>query len=127
MTYTNETQRILNAIITGDCCSDCNAPHGDRHFDECPQHPENVQQKAKRLASEFEAYGKSQALEVIKTPEAVDRIRRLEAFKHLHRDCGERFDGIRDERDELLVRVQELTAELEAVRAERDAARVVGS
>jgi hypothetical protein len=72
MTYTDETKRILEAVMSGDCCPDCSAPNGDRHFDECPQHPENMSQKAERLASEFEAYGRSQALEVITPSEPVD-------------------------------------------------------
>lgn len=39
--YTPETQRLLDAIINGDTCNECGAPTWDRHFDNCPQHPEN--------------------------------------------------------------------------------------
>jgi len=42
MTYTPETQALIDAITRGDMCPDCGAPNHLQHFDECPQHPENA-------------------------------------------------------------------------------------
>lgn len=41
MTYTQGTQDILGAVMRGEVCAECGAPNHLRHFDECPQHPEN--------------------------------------------------------------------------------------
>lgn len=41
MSYSPETQRLLDSIAAGDCCEACGAPTWDRHFDDCPEHPDN--------------------------------------------------------------------------------------
>lgn len=41
MSYSTEAQRLIDAIAAGDCCEACGAPTWDRHFDECPLHPDN--------------------------------------------------------------------------------------
>jgi len=42
MTYSPETQALIAAVQSGDCCDECAAPNDQRHFDACGQHPENV-------------------------------------------------------------------------------------
>lgn len=41
MTYSPETQRLIEAVTAGHVCADCGAPNYQRHFDDCPKHPEN--------------------------------------------------------------------------------------
>lgn len=41
MSYSAEAQRLIDAVVAGDCCEACGAPSWDQHFDECPLHPDN--------------------------------------------------------------------------------------
>lgn len=42
MTYTPETQSMLAELLSGNGCDVCGAANSQRHFDDCPKHPENV-------------------------------------------------------------------------------------
>ena len=39
--YSPEVQAVIDAAEAGDCCEACGAPSWDRHYDECPEHPDN--------------------------------------------------------------------------------------
>jgi len=40
--YSDFTLGLFDAILAGDICDDCGVPNHIRHFDECPQHPDNL-------------------------------------------------------------------------------------
>lgn len=43
--YSDFTQGLIEAILAGEICDDCGTPNHMRHFDECPQHPDNINRK----------------------------------------------------------------------------------